>query len=78
MKKKLYRDTANAKIAGVCSGIAEYFDIDPTVVRLLWVFAVLFIGTGFLAYIICAIIIPEKPYNYDNYNDSDYNDVQNN
>lgn len=78
MKKKLYRDTANQQLAGVCSGIAEYFDIDPTVVRLLWVFAVLFVGTGVLAYIICAIIIPEKPYNYNNYNDTDYNDVQSN
>ena len=64
MKKKLYRNTKDEKIAGVCSGLAEYFAIDPTIVRLIWAIAVLCAGTGLLLYIACAFIIPEKPDNY--------------
>ena len=58
--KKLYRNTENKMLAGVCSGIADYFDIDPTLVRLGWVLFSLLGGSGFLAYIIAAIIIPER------------------
>lgn len=58
--KKLYRSNSNRMIAGVCGGIAEYLNIDPTVVRLLWVVAGLCIGFGVLAYIVAAIIIPYK------------------
>lgn len=47
------------KICGVCGGIAEYFGIDPTIVRLVWALATLFAGTGVLAYIIAALIMPE-------------------
>lgn len=47
------------KICGVCGGIAEYFGIDPTIVRLVWVLATLFAGTGMLAYIIAALLMPE-------------------
>ena len=61
MKKKLYRSTENRVIAGVCGGIAEYFDIDPTLVRLAWVLFCVLCGSGLLAYIIAAIIIPEGP-----------------
>ena len=61
MEKKLYRSMEEKKIAGVCGGIAEYFRIDPTIVRLVWAAVCLFAGTGVLAYIICALIIPEKP-----------------
>lgn len=58
--KKLYRSN-NRIIGGVCAGIAEYLDIDPTVIRLLWViFTLLSIGVGIIAYIIAWIIIPEK------------------
>ena len=46
---------------GVCGGIAEYFDIDPTLVRLIWVLFCCLGGSGFLAYIIAAIIIPRRP-----------------
>ena len=60
MKKKLYRSTENRVIAGVCGGIAEYFDIDPTLVRLAWVLFCVLGGSGLLAYIIAAII-PEGP-----------------
>ena len=61
MQKKLYRSKKNEKICGVCAGIAEYFDIDPTIVRLIWAIAVLCAGSGVLLYIACALIIPEKP-----------------
>ena len=58
--KKLYRNTENKMLAGVCSGIADYFNIDPTLVRLGWVLFSLLGGSGLLAYIIAAIIIPER------------------
>ena len=61
MQKKLYRSKKNEKICGVCAGIAEYFNIDPTIVRLIWAIAVLCAGSGVLLYIACALIIPEKP-----------------
>ncbi len=58
--KKLYRSETNKMLCGVCSGIAEYFDIDPTLIRLLWV-VLTFIGfSGIIAYIIAAIIIPTQ------------------
>ena len=60
MDKKLYRNTSNKMIAGVCSGLAEYLNIDPTIVRLIWALIALS-GAGVLAYLIAAIIIPEKP-----------------
>ena len=60
MEKKLYRNTTNKYIAGVCSGLAEYINIDPTVVRLIWALIGLS-GTGIVAYLVCALIIPEKP-----------------
>lgn len=59
--KQLTRDTDNKMIAGVCSGIANYLNIDPTVIRLLWAIAICFFGTGALLYLIAWIIIPEKP-----------------
>lgn len=60
MKKKLYKSNTDKKICGVCGGIAEYFGIDSTIVRLILVLTVLFAGTGVLAYIIAAIVMPEK------------------
>lgn len=59
MEKKLRKSSVNKKLCGVCGGIAEYFNIDPTVVRLLWILFSLAGGAGLLAYIIAAIIIPE-------------------
>lgn len=58
--KRLYKIEQGKKIAGVCGGIAEYFEIDPTLIRLLWVLFVCCAGTGIFAYIIAAIIMPEK------------------
>lgn len=57
--KKLYKSSVNRKLCGVCGGIAEYFNIDPTLVRLVWVIITLMGGAGILAYIIAAIIIPD-------------------
>ena len=61
MEKKLYKSNQNKMIDGVCGGIAEYFGIDPTVVRLIWALCSLMGGSGILAYIIAAIIIPRSP-----------------
>lgn len=60
--KKLYRSRKNRMIAGVCGGIAEYFNIDPVIVRLI-VVALFFVGgSALLAYIIAMIVIPYQPY----------------
>lgn len=64
MTNKLYRSRQDKMLAGVCAGIAEYFDIDPTLVRLGFAIFVFAYGSGILAYILCAIIIPERPYDY--------------
>lgn len=56
--KKLYRSDENKMLAGVCGGIAEYFGVDPTLIRLAWVVFSLLGGSGLLAYILAAIIIP--------------------
>lgn len=60
MDKKLYRSKNNRVISGVCGGIAEYFQIDPTLVRLLWILITLAGGAGIIGYIICLIVIPER------------------
>ena len=60
MGKRLYRDPSNQMLAGVCSGIANYFNLDPTLIRLGWVLFSFAFGSGILAYIICAIIIPKE------------------
>ena len=61
MKKRLYKSAKDQKIDGVCAGIAEYFGVDPTVIRLAWVIFSLCGGSGVLAYIICAIVMPREP-----------------
>ena len=61
MEKKLYKDTKNKMICGVCAGIAKYFGIDPTIARLALVAFSLLGGSGILAYIICALVIPDEP-----------------
>ena len=59
MKKRLYRSRKDKMLAGICGGLAEYFDVDPSLVRLATVLLCLYAGTGLLVYIIAAIIIPE-------------------
>ncbi len=61
MEKRLYKSRTEKKIDGVCGGIAQYFDIDPTLVRLICALFCLFCGTGIVAYIACVIIIPREP-----------------
>ena len=61
MEKKLYKSNQNKMIDGVCAGIAEYFNIDPTLVRLGAVALTIAGGSGILAYIICAVVIPRNP-----------------
>ncbi len=58
--KKLYRSKKNRILAGVCGGIGEYLDVDPTLIRLLWILLSLH-GFGVVGYIIALIIIPEEP-----------------
>ena len=61
MEKKLYKSNKDKKIDGVCAGIAEYFDIDPTLVRLGFALLACFVGGGLIAYIVCAIVMPRDP-----------------
>jgi len=60
MKKRIYKIEQGKKLDGVCGGIAEYFDIDPTLVRLAWILFTAFAGGGIIAYIIAGIIMPKK------------------
>ena len=61
MEKKLYKSRTNKKLCGVCGGLAEYLEMDATVVRLIAAALVIFCGVGLLAYIIAALIIPFAP-----------------
>ena len=61
-RKRLVRPREGRKIAGVCLGVAEYFDLDPTLIRLIWLVLIFGAGTGLLAYIIGWIVMPEEPY----------------
>ena len=61
MKKKIYLSKVDKKVSGVCGGIGEFFEVDSTLVRLAWVIFALAGGSGVLAYIIAAIVIPERP-----------------
>ena len=58
--KKLYKAENGKILAGVCQGISEYLNIDPTVVRLIWILFTACYGAGIVAYIICALIFPSK------------------
>ena len=63
MNKRLYKSNMNKMLDGVCGGIAEYFNIDPTLVRLGWVLLCALGGSGIAAYIVATIIIPRDPEN---------------
>ena len=60
MNKRLYRSKTDRKLAGVCGGVAEYFNIDPTIVRVIWALLAFFYGTSILLYLIMAIVVPER------------------
>ncbi len=77
-EKKLYKST-DKKLDGVCAGIAEYFEIDPTIVRLIYALVTLFtaVGTGIIIYIILAVVIPRRPfpeYQYNEFQDNPNNE----
>ncbi|MCD8152149.1 MAG: PspC domain-containing protein [Clostridiales bacterium] len=61
MRKRLYKSEENRVICGVCGGLADFFGIDPTIVRLIWAVLTVFAGAGVWLYIIAAIIIPREP-----------------
>ena len=56
---RLHKSTKDKKLAGVCGGIAEYLGVDPTIIRLAWALLAFGWGTGVLAYIVCAFVLPE-------------------
>jgi len=61
-EKRLYRSRRQVMLAGVCGGIADYFKLDPTVVRLAWALITIFtMGTGLLAYLVAMLIMPLEP-----------------
>ena len=77
MYKKLYKVRYGAKIDGVCGGLANYLNMDPTIMRLIWVVGTLFFGSGIIAYFVCSLIIPRELEHYDN-NEFNYQAPYNN
>lgn len=69
MSKKLYRVRDEKRVSGVCGGLANYFGIDPVVVRLLWAVLTVLTGgfIGILLYVICVFVIPQEPEILDGY-----------
>lgn len=63
-QKKIYRIEEGKMVAGVCGGVAEYFDMDVTIVRIIWAVVAVCWGIGIAAYIICALLLPKKPSGY--------------
>lgn len=63
--KKLYRSRRDRQVAGVCGGLAEYFNLDPTIIRLLFVLFTFLGGPGLIVYIALAIVVPEEPTEYE-------------
>ncbi|MDD5906781.1 MAG: PspC domain-containing protein [Clostridiaceae bacterium] len=60
MKKRIYKNREKKMLCGVCAGVAEYFDIDPTIVRVIWGVGCFAWGAALIAYIVCAIVFPDK------------------
>jgi phage shock protein C len=59
--RKLYRSTSNRQLAGVCGGLAEYFNLDPTLIRVLFIILAVLGGSGVILYIAMWIIVPKQP-----------------
>jgi len=59
--KRLYKSRTDKKISGVCGGIAAYYGIDSTLVRIIWILLLFFAGGGIVLYIICAVVMPNEP-----------------
>lgn len=60
MGKRLCKSVSDRKICGVCGGVAQYFNIDPTIIRLIWAVLIVCYGTGLLVYIVAAIVLPNE------------------
>lgn len=75
MEKRLYRSYTDKMLGGVCGGLGEYFDIDPVIIRVLFIVAVIFGGGGILAYIILWIVIPQKPFTIPKFNQESSNET---
>lgn len=75
MEKRLYRSYTDKILGGVCGGLGEYFDIDPVIIRVLFIVAVIFGGGGILAYIILWIVIPQKPFTIPKFNQESSNET---
>ncbi len=65
MDRKLYRSNKDKMLGGVCGGLAEYFDVDATIVRVVFVISLFLGGAGVLAYILLWIIVPEEPFYFN-------------
>jgi phage shock protein C len=65
VNRRLYRCRENRRLAGVAAGVAEYFDLDPTLVRVLWFLSTFFYGLGLLVYIVMAVVVPLEPAQAD-------------
>ena len=71
MSKRIYKDEKNKKILGVCAGLADYFQLDPTLVRIGWVIiTLLFFGAGIIIYFACGFIFPDKSTIIENNSDN--------
>lgn len=64
MGNKRLTKSRNKVLCGVCAGIAEYFNVDPVLIRVIWVLLICCFGTGILAYLICACVMPEQPADF--------------
>ena len=60
MKKRLYRNTKEGMIFGVCSGLSDYLDVDPSLIRIIWTLTIICFGTGIIAYLLAFFLIPSK------------------
>ncbi len=60
LQRRIMRSSTDKWVAGVCGGIGNYIGVDPTIIRIVWAVLCLIFGTGFLAYLICALIIPSE------------------
>jgi len=60
-RKRLWRSRDDAVIAGICGGVADYFNVDPVLIRVLWVIFTLVAGGGIIAYLACWLVIPREP-----------------
>ncbi len=60
MKKRLYRNPEEGVLFGVCAGIGDYFNIDPVLIRIIWILSIIWYGTGFIVYILGCFLMPSK------------------